>query len=340
MDNSGAVSHLELIPFYLLMWLQARGVRASTESTVFAAQDQSLRTRNFEWAVMKTRQRADANCRICARALETVDHLVSSCPVLAKDQYVTRHNAIVAYLHWCLCRRYGAAAPRSSYTHTVAPVITVSDVRLLWEFAVPTDLPISANRPDLIVINDAEKTCLLIDVSVPLDSNIVSKFAEKKLKYHPLKLELERLWKVSVVIVPVIIGALGCMTVSLPDSLKTLGCGSAREVQALAIKGTVAILRQVLGWRPAFALCIILPASLMCNCATLFLSSLSINLALWSHLLFASLLLLLFHFPVTTTPPSPTPRSPRLKGDGSDGRDLLFTLHCHPSPSTSPYPCP
>jgi hypothetical protein len=39
------------------------------------------------------------------------------------------------------------------------------------------------NRPDIIVKNKKDKTCLLIDVAIPSDKNVIQKEAEKKLKY-------------------------------------------------------------------------------------------------------------------------------------------------------------
>jgi hypothetical protein len=39
-----------------------------------------------------------------------------------------------------------------------------------------------ANRPDIIIKNKKDKTCLLIDVAIPSDRNVIQKEAEKKLK--------------------------------------------------------------------------------------------------------------------------------------------------------------
>jgi hypothetical protein len=39
-----------------------------------------------------------------------------------------------------------------------------------------------ANRPDIIIQNKKDKTCLLIDVAIPSDKNVIQKEAEKKLK--------------------------------------------------------------------------------------------------------------------------------------------------------------
>jgi hypothetical protein len=40
---------------------------------------------------------------------------------------------------------------------------------------------VKANRPDIITKNKKEKTCILIDVAIPADRNVMQKEAEKKL---------------------------------------------------------------------------------------------------------------------------------------------------------------
>ena len=44
-----------------------------------------------------------------------------------------------------------------------------------------TDREVTANRPDMIIKNEKEKTCILIDVAIPADRNVTQKEAEKKL---------------------------------------------------------------------------------------------------------------------------------------------------------------
>jgi hypothetical protein len=50
-----------------------------------------------------------------------------------------------------------------------------------------------ANRPDIIIKNKKDKSCLLIDVTIPLDKNVIQKEAEKKLKYKNLSIEIQRM---------------------------------------------------------------------------------------------------------------------------------------------------
>ena len=66
------------------------------------------------------------------------------------------------------------------YTNMPKPVYKEGDVTGLWNQAVHTDREVTANRPDIIIKNEKEKTCTLIDVAIPADRNVVQKEAEKK----------------------------------------------------------------------------------------------------------------------------------------------------------------
>ena len=57
------------------------------------------------------------------------------------------------------------------------------DVTLLWNQAVHTDREVTPNGHDIVIKNKKEKTCILIDETIPADRKVVQKEAEKKLKY-------------------------------------------------------------------------------------------------------------------------------------------------------------
>jgi hypothetical protein len=50
---------------------------------------------------------------------------------------------------------------------------------VLWNQAVHTEREVTANRPDILIKNQKEKTCTLMDVAIPADRNFVQKEAEK-----------------------------------------------------------------------------------------------------------------------------------------------------------------
>ena len=164
------------------MWLKSRTLKPSTEGMIMAAQDQSLKTKNYQYAIMKSIARTDANCRLCKGSLETIDHIVSACPVLARTSYIERHNRIVKYVHFEMCRARDLPTGASRFDHQLKALVKSDRYRLYWEYSVPTDLKLSANRPDLLLVDDKERIAYIIDISVPGENNINKKMAEKRSK--------------------------------------------------------------------------------------------------------------------------------------------------------------
>ena len=48
-------------------------------------------------------------------------------------------------------------------------------VTILWDFPIRTGRTVQANRQDIVIKHKQNKTCQLIDMSVPSDSNISAK---------------------------------------------------------------------------------------------------------------------------------------------------------------------
>ena len=79
--------------------------------------------------------------------------------------------------------------------------------------------------------NNNNKTCLLIDIAIPDDSNINTEETDKLNKYKDPEIEVSRMWKVRTKILPVIIGALGTIKKGLDQNLQLLpGHLSATEL--------------------------------------------------------------------------------------------------------------
>jgi hypothetical protein len=93
----------------------------------------------------------------------------------------------------------------------------------LWNQAVHTDREVTANRPDIITKNKKEKTCTPIDVAILADRYVMPKEAEKKLKYKSSGIEIQRVWNLKCMVIPVIIGATGMVTKRLRKIWKLYG---------------------------------------------------------------------------------------------------------------------
>jgi len=87
-------------------------------------------------------------------------------------------------------------------------------VTILWNQQVQTDRAIPNNKPDIIIRDNEKGTCMLIDVAISGDRNVIKKEADKILKYKDLRIEIQRMWNVKAKVIPVITGATG--TVSKP----------------------------------------------------------------------------------------------------------------------------
>ena len=71
----------------------------------------------------------------------------------------------------------------------------------------------------MTVKNKREKTCKLIDVKIPADKNVSIAEFEKLSKYKDLEIEVEKLWHMKTVTIPVVIGALGMIKKRVPKNI-------------------------------------------------------------------------------------------------------------------------
>ena len=90
-------------------------------------------------------------------------------------------------------------------------------------------------------------TCMLIDVAISGDRNVIKKEAEKILKYKDLTIEIQRMWIVKTRVIPVVIGATGSISKSFRKYVSDIpGNHDIKELQKTAILSTAHILRKVL----------------------------------------------------------------------------------------------
>ena len=80
---------------------------------------------------------------------------------------------------------------------------------MLWNQQVRTDETIPNNKPDIIIRDNEKGICMLIDVAISEDRNVIKKEAEKILKYRDLTIEIQRMWNVRTKVIQEIIGRLG-----------------------------------------------------------------------------------------------------------------------------------
>ena len=226
-------------------WLKKAYLKSETEGLLVAAQDQVLPTRWRKATVEKVI--ANPMCRVCGEKPETIMHILSECKCLAQREYKKRHDRIASEVHWYLCKENGLEHAEKSYDHRAEEVIEDENIKILWDRNIFTDKVIEARRPDIVIVKKNEQRCLVVDVAVPGDPRTSNKETEKVQKYQDLAIELRRLWKMPVEVVPIVIGALGTLN-SLKVQLARLGLtgNQADRIQSTALLGSAHILWKIL----------------------------------------------------------------------------------------------
>ena len=228
-------------------WLTQQDLKKETEGLLIAAQDQALRTNYVKHMIDKT-PGSSPLCRLCRNHYETIDHILNGCPKLSQTEYKCRHDKVAAALHWSLCKEYGFPRSKRWYEHRAEKVLENGQVKILWDFHVQSDHVIEHCRPDLLLVDKVTNAATIIDVAVPGDTRILDREQEKILKYQDLKREIKKNWNLrKVTIVPVVIGALGTITINFRKHLDAVHCNlSISNLQKTALLGSARILRMVL----------------------------------------------------------------------------------------------
>ena len=205
-----------------------------------ATQDQALQTKYYVTKILNTE--TDSKCRLC----QQFDHIISACLILAKEKYIKRHDSVCAQLHFNICKETAVQLDKKHwYEHVPKSVETSQEgkVTILWNQQVQTDRTIHNNKPDIIIRDNEKGTCMIIDVAISGDRNVIKMEAEKILKYKDLTIEIQRMWNVKTKMIPVIIGATGTISKSFRKYVSNIpGKHEVKELQKSAILSTAHIL--------------------------------------------------------------------------------------------------
>ena len=179
-----------------------------------------------------------------------MEQIILACPILAKEQYIKRHDTLSAQLHFNIYKETGVKLDNKHwYDHVPESVETSHEdkVTILWNQHLRTDRTIPNNKPHIIIRDNKQGTCMLINVVNPEDRNVIKKDAEKILKYKELITEIQGMWNVKAELITVIIGATGTVSKSLRQYLSNVpGKHEIKELQKPAILSTAHKLREVL----------------------------------------------------------------------------------------------
>jgi hypothetical protein len=82
-----------------------RGDLKGETGSEIAAQNQALQTKYSVTEISQTD--TGSKRRFCKQLDETMEHVTSTCPILAKEEYIKRHDTVCAEMHGNMCRETG-----------------------------------------------------------------------------------------------------------------------------------------------------------------------------------------------------------------------------------------
>ena len=201
--------------FLIYLQLASLGMQSETEEFIIAAQGQSFPTRNYRANILENG--TDPKFKVCNKHCDTIDHLVSCCPMLVPTKYLNRHDRLGHYILWCLYKDFGLPHESNWWDHKPPKVIENKNATIVWDSDIHTDRTIHVIRPGIAVKTHNDKPCFLIDMAVPIDTGVSLEIFEKLSKYKDSKIEVSKTWHLKTTNFPVVIGTLGMVAKSVPN---------------------------------------------------------------------------------------------------------------------------
>jgi hypothetical protein len=121
-----------------------------TDGFIFAIQDRVINTRNYKKHICGLQSIID-KCRICGTEGETIEHIISSCTVLAQSEYKKRHDIFPKIIQMNLAVKFNLLKnSQRHYSYTPESCLENDNYKLYFDRTVLTDIHIKHNRPDII----------------------------------------------------------------------------------------------------------------------------------------------------------------------------------------------
>eukprot|EP00957_Ditylum_brightwellii_P038743 2928482-Ditylum_brightwellii.AAC.1 len=90
----------------------------------------------------------------------------------------------------------------------------------MYDMTQKVNHAVSTNHPDLVILDEKKKAALLINVTYPMDINMISAVAKKHQKYRNLEIAIKKQYKLcKIQTVPIVICALGTLCQNFDTNL-------------------------------------------------------------------------------------------------------------------------
>jgi len=88
---------------------------------------------------------------------------------------------IIIIINFNICKETGVKLDKKRWYKHVPKLLETSQggkVTILWNQQVQTDRTIPNNKPDIIISDNEKRTCMLVDVAISGDRNVIKKEAD------------------------------------------------------------------------------------------------------------------------------------------------------------------
>ena len=138
--------------------------------------------------------------------------------MLAPTLYLSvRHNQLARIL-------YQEVLGNEKIIYKPSEVTRKGNIEILYDREIETITKVVENKPDILIWNNESNACQLVEITVPLDTNVKPSTNKKDIKYILLVSQLQRLYKnYRFSIVTVTVGGLGAIPRDLANKLKEIG---------------------------------------------------------------------------------------------------------------------
>ena len=229
-----------------LLWSTDHYLTSEFEGYIHAIQEQEISTKylvNKRELDSGKPATSDNKCRLCRRQVEDISHVIGNCEKMSSRYYLPLRHDVVAKTIW-----NEITGGQSSVLKQDEFIEVNGYHEYWWNLKIKTGTKLKHNRPDIVVWNHEIKTCIIVEVSCPLDVNVVRKVSEKENIYGPLLRNLQMQYPTyRFSFIPIIVGATGYIATSLYQSIRDLGFLDKdinriiHKIQMNSISGTVKI---------------------------------------------------------------------------------------------------
>ena len=224
-------------------WLKKSTFSSHVEGYLCAIQEEEIFTNALKTKRLKE-DPAKANCRLCKRSRESIQHIIAACPRLSVSMYLPwRHNKVANVV-------YQTIHPKAEEgTHQpIREFYANEESEIWWDTKIKTLVTLEHDKPDIVLWKKKLSKCFIMDVCVCLDVNIDKNIKLKEDHYLPLAAELKRLYPTyDFEVLPIVLGATGLVTKRIFDVFKTLDVkdvdGTILRCQKCALTGTMKIVK-------------------------------------------------------------------------------------------------